>query len=53
MTIISYINFGYFNEEMGKGTGVNISLRILTLPLKIATKWHNSGIFDLLGCYAA
>jgi hypothetical protein len=53
MTTVSYINFRYLNEEVGEGTGAIISFRIFPLPLKLGTKWYNSEIFALLGCYAA
>jgi len=50
----SYINFVSFNKEMGEGTGAIISLKILPMPLKLATtKWYNSESLALLGCYAA
>jgi hypothetical protein len=54
MTLISYINFISFSKEMGEGTGAIISPRILPMSLKLATtKWYNSEICAVLGCYAA
>ena len=54
MTLTSYINFISFNKETGEGTGAITSLRILPVPVKLATtNWYNSEILALLGCYAA